>query len=96
MPLAQLLEQCPFRPDTLVIDVEGSETCLVEGPPLPLDIRQVVIELHPHRIGYDPCFTIVRWLRDQGFEVLRMQDWVLLLRRTSDGVTRVPRQLVEE
>jgi FkbM family methyltransferase len=81
MPLAELVEQCPFRPDVLVIDVEGSENCLIGGPLLAPDIRHIVIELHPRQIGLNECFEIVRWMMGQGFDIDMMEDWVLSLRR---------------
>ena len=66
--LATLLEKVPFSPTTLIVDVEGAETCLIDET-IPRGIDKVIIELHPRIVGAANASAVLEHLVNQGFQV---------------------------
>ena len=76
-----IVAEIGFEPTTLVMDIEGAETLLLQAE-LPASIRVVIIELHPHAIGAKQCFAILSRLLRDGFEVEAVESQVYGLVRT--------------
>jgi len=56
-----------FNPDTLIMDVEGAEISLLDCKLLK-SIKNIVVELHPHVVGEDEINTLLKKLKNFGFE----------------------------
>jgi FkbM family methyltransferase len=54
------------NPDVLIMDIEGGEYDLLTKP-LPLTIRHIVVELHPHIIGVEKIEDIKESLKRDGY-----------------------------
>jgi FkbM family methyltransferase len=78
--LATLLADVPFEPSTLIVDVEGAETCL-NGNRLPESVKKLIIELHPALIGAPAAFEVLKQLMNQGFYVRATLDTTYVLCR---------------
>lgn len=69
-----------WRPDMIVMDVEGYEVDLLATPPS--GPGKLLIELHPHVVGEDRIGALLQSLEEGGFEVVeQVQKNVLLGRR---------------
>jgi FkbM family methyltransferase len=55
-----------FRPNTLVLDIEGKEIDVLRGPALQ-KIEKVIVEIHPRQVGDGPYVPFYRALFDAGF-----------------------------
>lgn len=81
MTLQSLIRQLRFVPNTLVIDVEGAES-LVSFRGLPLEIRKILIELHPMVTGVEKARKVIGDLGAEGFKVLDENNSVYFLSRS--------------
>lgn len=80
--IRQIAEQFQINPDVLVIDIEGSETLLLNvAPQLPLSVKHVLIELHPHLYGLSVMNSIINRINVQGFNIMRQEGDVYLFDR---------------
>jgi FkbM family methyltransferase len=69
-----------WRPDLLVMDVEGYEVDLLAN--FPDRLRYLLIELHPHVVGEDRTEALLSHLADGGFKVTeRLLNNAFLSRR---------------
>ena len=66
--LESIFAKAPFPPNTLIVDVEGAETCL-QSETIPQSVKKLIIEMHPAIIGTTKTFEILKHLLNQGFEV---------------------------
>ncbi len=57
-----------FKPEVLIMDVEGAEAELFQLADLG-SIRHILVELHPHIIGEDKVAGIAGRLESDGFAV---------------------------
>jgi FkbM family methyltransferase len=55
-----------FRPNTLVLDIEGKEIDVLRGPAL-AKVDKVIVEIHPRQIGDAAYVPFYRTLLDAGF-----------------------------
>jgi FkbM family methyltransferase len=69
-----------WRPDMVVMDVEGYEVDLLSAPPE--GPSRLLVELHPHVVGEDRIATLLQTLADAGFEVTERLEKNVLLTRT--------------
>lgn len=70
MQLSDLLDR--FQPTYLICDIEGAEIEVFEEVQLPLDLRHILLETHPHIVGEEATRRLRDYLERQGFGV-RMQ-----------------------
>jgi FkbM family methyltransferase len=69
-----------WRPDMVVMDVEGYEVDLLATPPV--GPTHLLVELHPHVVGEDRIGALLQALKEDGFEVVeQVHKNVLLSRR---------------
>lgn len=61
-----------YRPTFLIIDIEGHELHVFDGLDLS-GVGKICLELHPHIIGDEACFSILRTLSESGF-VIRIDE----------------------
>lgn len=57
-----------IEPDVLVMDVEGAEVDLLDGPEMQ-SVRAAIVELHPHVVGEDRIAQMLQALAQRGFAV---------------------------
>ena len=62
--VARVVEE--FRPNALVLDIEGKEVDVLRGPALE-KIEKVIVEIHPRQIGDGVYVPLYRTLFDAGF-----------------------------
>jgi len=55
-----------IRPSFLIVDIEGGEYDLLRHADL-THVEKIVIEVHPHALGYTKISEIFGWLFDAGF-----------------------------
>jgi FkbM family methyltransferase len=68
-----------WRPDMVVMDVEGYEVDLLSTPPE--GPSRLLVELHPHVVGEDRIAALLQSLAEAGFKVTeRLEKNVLLTR----------------
>lgn len=80
MTLPTILARLPFRPTTLIMDIEGGE---VEIPGHHFDhFEKIMIELHPKLTGKEPADNLLAALEQQGFRILRAAGHSYALRRS--------------
>ncbi len=70
LSIKNLIAEC--KPTFLVVDVEGHERQLFDDVEMP-GVGKICIELHPHIIGDEACFSILRNLHARGF-VMRIDE----------------------
>jgi FkbM family methyltransferase len=68
-----------FRPDLLILDVEGYEVDLLASPPD--GPSKYLIELHPHVVGKDRIDAMLRKMQDAGLKVVDRRDSNVVLAR---------------
>jgi hypothetical protein len=67
-----------------VVDIEGSETILLEQPAdFPAGIRAVLIELHPGIYGEEKKQLIIGSIIREGFALTNEEDNVFLFQRAA-------------
>lgn len=77
--LPSILAGLPFRPTTLIMDIEGTEAELPPGHFAPF--AKIVLETHPRVVGEAATDAMLAALRAQGFrEAGRVEDSVALTR----------------
>ncbi len=80
--LKQLITNYNIVPKHLIIDIEGTEIVFLEdGIAIPVDIKNIVIEMHPNLYGQDTEDLIIKKLRLLGFSVVKELRHVFLLTR---------------
>ncbi|MDP2618886.1 MAG: FkbM family methyltransferase [Hyphomicrobiales bacterium] len=70
-PLGAILAE--FRPNVLIMDVEGAEVELLSRTRLD-PINKIIVELHPHIVGEEAVRHLEEHLMDIGFTLFRRQD----------------------
>lgn len=63
--LPSLLAELPFRPTTLIMDIEGGEAALPHEHFAPFD--KLLIEVHPRLVGEEAAAALLAGLRSLGF-----------------------------
>lgn len=80
--IKQISEQFGILPDVLVIDIEGSETVLLQiEPALSKSIKYILIELHPHLYGTSIQNEIIDSISAQGYKLESNEGDVYLFER---------------
>jgi len=80
MTLPTILARLPFRPTTLIMDIEGGEA---EIPGHHFDhFEKIMIELHPKLTGKEPADNLLAALEQLGFRILRAAGHSYALRRS--------------
>lgn len=69
-----------YRPDTIIMDVEGAEVELL-GKSLLTGISQIVIELHPHIVGNKKVNYLKEKLAENGFGIIAQKGKVYFFKR---------------
>ncbi|MDX1953696.1 MAG: FkbM family methyltransferase [Verrucomicrobiota bacterium] len=80
LTLSSILSKLPFRPSTLLIDIEGSEIHLGEEV-IPAEVTKIVCELHPELLGVKAAFKVISDFFKQGFQIIDNQSQVYVLAR---------------
>jgi FkbM family methyltransferase len=57
-----------FKPDLLILDIEGSESLLLESSRIS-SVRSLIVELHPRIIGPETVRKIIEYLFQRGFDI---------------------------
>lgn len=70
-----------FRPDVIVMDIEGAEVAVLTGADLSR-VRALVIETHPHIVGEEATASLIEDLASQGFSQAAQRHKNVLMVRT--------------
>jgi FkbM family methyltransferase len=82
LDIKYLMKKYKVEPNVLVIDIEGSEIIILnEEACLPLSIRIIIIELHPHIYGKEKVDAIIQKIIDQKFFLEDQVSDVYLFKR---------------
>ncbi len=68
------------RPDTIIMDVEGSEIELLGAADLS-EVSFLIVEMHPHIVGVDRINDLLRKLNADGFRIADQKHKTYLLQR---------------
>jgi FkbM family methyltransferase len=79
-PLSALFAKAPFKPNVLIIDIEGAEQ-FIDFNEVPAQVNKVIIELHPSVIGQEVTYNIVATLIHLGFRVAREEEGTFVFLR---------------
>lgn len=79
-PMADVMAE--VRPDVIVMDVEGAEVDLLPAADLS-DVRDMVIEVHPHIVGDEAVAKMNADLAKQGFAIVATRHKTVHYRRTN-------------
>jgi FkbM family methyltransferase len=85
--LNDLLEE--LRPDTLIVDIEGSEAGLFKDADLS-SVQTILVEVHPELIGMDGCAAVIADILRHGFfqNILETRENVLVFGAREKGHRR--------
>lgn len=77
-----IADQFKVSPDVLVVDIEGSETILLEDyATLMSSIQYVLIELHPHMYGEEIKHKIIEKIERLGYQVASNEGNIYLFKQ---------------
>ena len=76
-----LLSNIPFKPNVLIVDVEGAEL-FIPWHNLPTEVVKIIVELHPHIVGHQAFIDIMNNLFNSGFVPLFGMGTVFAFQRT--------------
>lgn len=80
--IATLSNSFQIKPNILVVDIEGSESILLEtSPKLPSNIKVLIIELHPMIYGMNKMKLIIDQIVADGFKLSELIDDVYVFIR---------------
>lgn len=80
--LQRIQDDFAIEADVLVIDIEGSEVVLIEkGILIPSQIKNIIIELHPHIYGFEKMNQIIDAISRFEFELIKQIEDVYLFHR---------------
>ena len=69
-----------YRPNVIIMDVEGSEKSLLKCPSLDR-VDRVLVEMHPRTLGRQLCDELETGMTDRGFSIVeRVGDNILFER----------------
>lgn len=75
-----------FRPDVLMIDIEGSEEIMCRyKPEFPQWVKKIIIELHPGIYGAKALEEIIDVIRSERFSLVESKGQVYLFERHPDS-----------
>ncbi len=67
-----------FRPNVLVLDIEGAEVATLKRAPLE-SIDRIIVEIHPHLVGDAALSGLYQHLYQQGFVLNHDNSWQKVL-----------------
>ncbi|HYE29983.1 MAG TPA: FkbM family methyltransferase [Methylomirabilota bacterium] len=79
-PLPALFAKAAFKPNVLIIDIEGAEQ-FIDFNQIPAQVNKVIIELHPKVIGQEVTYNIVATMIQLGFRVAREEEGTFVFLR---------------
>ncbi len=81
--ISTVMRVAKFIPTVLVVDIEGSESLMLDCKPnLPEQIKKIIMEFHPDIYGFDCMNRIIGVLATEGYEVdCRYSNTLSFLRR---------------
>lgn len=71
--LDTIIKRLPWSPNTLIIDIEGGESCLLASR-IPDSVSRIIIEMHPRIIGADACQELKSSFTRSGFLQVGQSD----------------------